>query len=326
MDWFRKKFEQAGQVAQGVGRQLNTRDGGATYSNPTPRKPQPNPYELRAPTTRQAPVWGGTPKEQQHNFTRMLTGDVGAARYGNPAFDKGQELLEQSTNRFSFNDNFRRHLETESPTINEGPLGFGSDRIQAAGVYYGMHRPGKNNIQVAATKYQPGGNPDTMLHEGLHSAWHTLPEDKQQSFARDLQRVIPPSGTPQNGRQPRSRFSPREDFGQNFQGFYEDHYGVKTPEIIDDFTKLDPKILNEVFADMPSYYQQKTNQDLPPELARYYDPLFDTTAAQARWNVGDTVMRLRSGYSEDEGQGTYRRPIEYVSPTDIIQSLLGRIF
>ncbi len=45
--WFKKKLEETGGVAQGVGRQLNPFDGGATYSNP---RPQPQPQQRPQPS------------------------------------------------------------------------------------------------------------------------------------------------------------------------------------------------------------------------------------------------------------------------------------
>jgi hypothetical protein len=47
--WFKKKLDEGGNVAQGVARQVNIRDGGATYSNP---RPQQRPVQ-QAPQQRQ---------------------------------------------------------------------------------------------------------------------------------------------------------------------------------------------------------------------------------------------------------------------------------
>ena len=120
----------------------------------------------------------------------------------------------------------------------------------------------------------------------------------------------------------------RNIFGNKFQGFYADYYGAKTPKRIDDFTKLDPNILNETQAEIPNYFIS-SGQQLPPELASYYDKYFDTNKASDTRKTLNTVQD-ELGLNEldfgGHGGSVHPKETQYQNPISALGQYLRGLF
>lgn len=244
-------------------------------------------------------------------------GIVGAIQAANPwdAQSKGGSLVNSANSQYGFTPQFMQTVRRTSPQLVSGSLdakGGLSGGAQAGGLYqpqsslnnainitssYGSTPTvPKAPLDMSSFSRMPKPPPppppqrqvpasslkETMLHEGLHAAWQTQPQTRQQ-----FQKAYSQSLTPDLKDYLAYRL-------QNYKVFQ------NNPNLLDNISKAPRSVQTEVHSYIPEYYDM-TAQQMPPALQKHYSQFYNTQSPVQRRAETQSIGRLMPRLFPDNG-------------------------
>lgn len=202
----------------------------------------------------------------------IIRGVQGAVQAANlwDAESRGNNLINQTNQRYHFTPQFKQNLDKANPQVVRGNIPSSVLDNQTAGGEYGSGRT--NAINITNHNNTPQWQEGALVHEGLHRTWDKTPQIRQQ-FIDAYSKASNP--------ELRSYLNDRLT---GYKG-----YNIAPSDALMNISHLPSELQNEANSYAGEYY---LNHPAPPPLKQYYSQFYGASQPAQQNGVLDNFHRL----------------------------------